>query len=200
MSHETCTACININWISIFHQAEVRNWFQTLINSCILHLRSVIWHILALLMFKFGILYCFVMTYMICKLCFHLLCSQYLLFPSFEHQKESRISNQFYISHLQTDHSSGAKIYVEDFMISDIKVRLSFSMLGVPHLADVENTQSSFGGDVVDFLLSSVGMTLTEVTDIEFRWVALLFISLFVMHVSLYRPMYLFRGIPTFQT
>ena len=44
-------------------------------------------------------------------------------------------------------------------------------MLGVPHLANVENTQSSFGGDVVDFLLSSVGMTLTEVTDIEFRCV-----------------------------
>ena len=47
-------------------------------------------------------------------------------------------------------------------------------MLGVPHLANVENTQSSFGGDVVDFLLSSVGMTLTEVTDIEFRYVMII--------------------------
>lgn len=42
-------------------------------------------------------------------------------------------------------------------------------MDGRSHLTELENTQSSFGGDVVDFLLKSIGLTLTEVTDIDFR-------------------------------
>ena len=49
-------------------------------------------------------------------------------------------------------------------------------MSGKSYVMDAANTQSSFGGDVVEFLLNSIGVTLTEVTDIEFRYVCLLFL------------------------
>ncbi|XP_067951088.1 intermembrane lipid transfer protein VPS13C-like isoform X2 [Watersipora subatra] len=63
---------------------------------------------------------------------------------------------------------SGAKVYMEYLRFSNIQIKLSFSMGGNAHLTDVGNTQSTFGGDVVDFLFRSIGMTLTEVTDIDF--------------------------------
>ena len=49
------------------------------------------------------------------------------------------------------------------------QLKISFSLGGTAYVVNTENTQSTFGGDVVDFLLNSIGMTLTEVTDVEFR-------------------------------
>lgn len=81
---------------------------------------------------------------------------------------------------LQTDttyklslQAGGNKIYIENLVISPILVTLSFSLRGCVYVSDDGSsaTQSTFGGDILDLLLTSIGITLSEVTDIDFRCV-----------------------------
>ena len=46
-------------------------------------------------------------------------------------------------------------------------MRVSFSLNGTAH---VHNSRpSTFKSDIIDFFLTSVGATLTEITDVELR-------------------------------
>lgn len=63
--------------------------------------------------------------------------------------------------------AGGNRIYIEDLVVSEIPLSFSFSLRGTAYLTDQSSTQSSFGGDIVDLLMSSIGITLTEVTDVD---------------------------------
>nr|KAG5703288.1 hypothetical protein BaRGS_025530 [Batillaria attramentaria] len=59
------------------------------------------------------------------------------------------------------------KIYFEYLHLSPLKLRVSFSLNGTPHIQNSKPT--TFKADVIDFFLTSVGATLTEITDVELR-------------------------------
>ncbi|CAL1544729.1 unnamed protein product [Lymnaea stagnalis] len=62
------------------------------------------------------------------------------------------------------------KIYFEYLHLSPLKLHLSFSLNGKAYLAPVNHVQnSSLKGDIVDFFLNSVGVTLTEIKNVELR-------------------------------
>jgi hypothetical protein len=48
-------------------------------------------------------------------------------------------------------------------------MRVSFSLNGTAHVQ--KDKPSTFRSDIVDFFLTSVGATLTEITDVELRLV-----------------------------
>ena len=50
-----------------------------------------------------------------------------------------------------------------------IQIHLSFSQLG--GAADGDKSQTHIGGSFLSLLLQSVGVAVTEVQDVEFKWV-----------------------------
>lgn len=63
--------------------------------------------------------------------------------------------------------SEASKIFFEYLHLSPLKLHVSFSLNGVAHVA--HEVPSTFTSDILDFFLSSVGVTLTEVKDVELR-------------------------------
>lgn len=59
------------------------------------------------------------------------------------------------------------RIFFEMLKISPVKVHVSFSLRGNPHLT--RDVQPSVASDVKEFLRNSIGATFTEVKDIELR-------------------------------
>ncbi|XP_061177627.1 intermembrane lipid transfer protein VPS13A-like [Saccostrea echinata] len=59
------------------------------------------------------------------------------------------------------------RIFFEMFKISPIKVHVSFSLRGTPHLT--RDVQPSVASDIKGFLRNSIGATFTEVKDIELK-------------------------------
>ncbi|XP_048240040.1 vacuolar protein sorting-associated protein 13A-like isoform X2 [Haliotis rufescens] len=59
------------------------------------------------------------------------------------------------------------RVYFEFLHLSPLKMRVSFSLNGTPHM--VNQKPSTFTSDIVDFFLNSVGATLTEIKAVELR-------------------------------
>ncbi|CAH1274208.1 VPS13A [Branchiostoma lanceolatum] len=59
------------------------------------------------------------------------------------------------------------KIYLEYFHFSPIKIFISFSLSGEPHLT--QEQKDTITNDVVDFFLGTVGTTLTSLKDVEMK-------------------------------
>ncbi|XP_056015608.1 intermembrane lipid transfer protein VPS13A-like isoform X3 [Ostrea edulis] len=59
------------------------------------------------------------------------------------------------------------RIFFEMFKISPVKVHVSFSLRGNPHLT--RDVQPSVASDIKEFLRNSIGATFTEVKDIELK-------------------------------
>ncbi|KAL8570903.1 hypothetical protein ACOMHN_023576 [Nucella lapillus] len=59
------------------------------------------------------------------------------------------------------------KTFFEYLHLSPLKLRVSFSLNGTAHVQN--NKPSSFKSDIIDFFLTSVGATFTEITDVELR-------------------------------
>ena len=54
-------------------------------------------------------------------------------------------------------------------LIFFLQIHVSFSQLGGD--AEAKKAQSAIGGGFVSLLLKSVGVAVTEVQDVEFKWV-----------------------------
>ncbi|XP_025099873.1 vacuolar protein sorting-associated protein 13A-like isoform X2 [Pomacea canaliculata] len=59
------------------------------------------------------------------------------------------------------------KTYFEYLHLSPLKLRVSFSLSGTPHV--MNSRPSTIRSDIIDFFLTSVGATLTDITDVELR-------------------------------
>lgn len=62
--------------------------------------------------------------------------------------------------------------WVIDYVLVDLQMRVSFSLNGTAHVHS--SKPSTFRSDIIEFFLTSVGATLTEITDVELRLVKFL--------------------------
>ncbi|XP_052807431.1 intermembrane lipid transfer protein VPS13A-like isoform X2 [Mya arenaria] len=64
-------------------------------------------------------------------------------------------------------HSNQDKMFFEYLRLSPMKMHISFSLNGTPHMS--QENQPTIVSDIIDFLLGSVGATFTEMKDVELK-------------------------------
>ena len=80
---------------------------------------------------------------------------------------QSIIACQWPLSNLRCAAFSGTNFV--PFPVVDLQVHVSFSQLGGAAAGD-DKSQTHIGNSFLSLLLQSVGVAVTEVQDVEFKW------------------------------